>query len=128
VEEIWELLGEDTEAAREEVAIVETLLKDDLDLLRAVALIVMVEHKKDIWLVLVDVQLREDSVNADAGLGQAESLVDVAVEVIVDGAEVDEHDLGLFSLNRRLLAGELTCTESIEVVEPLVCSECRLAS
>ena len=67
MEEVWELLGEDTEATREEIAVVETLLKDDLDLLHAMAFIVMVEDQKDIWLVLVDVQLREDSVNADAG-------------------------------------------------------------
>ena len=126
--EIWELLGEDTEASREEIAIVEALLKDDLDLLHAVALIVMMEHKKHIWLVLVDVQLGEDSVNADAGRWQAERLVDVAIKVVFDWAEIDEHDLGLFCLNGRLLTGELTCAEGIDVVEPLVYREGRLAS
>lgn len=128
MEEIWELLGKDTEATREEIAVVETLLKDDLDLLHAVALIVMVEDQKDIWLVFVDVQLGEDSVNADASRGQAESLVDVAVNVVFDWAEINEHDLGLFCLNGRLLTGELTCTEGVEVVEPLVYSEGRLAT
>ena len=128
MDEIWELLGKDTEAAGEEIAVVETLLKDDLDLLHAVALIVMVEDQQDVRLVLVDVQLAEDSVNADAGRGQAEGLVDVAVDVVFDWAEINEHDLGLFCLNGRLLTGELTCAEGIDVVEPLVYSEGRLAS
>ena len=125
MDEIWELLREDTESAREEIAVVEALLKDDLDLLHAVALVVMVEDQQDIWLILVDVQLREDSVNADAGRWQAERLVDVAVDVVLERSEINEHYLGLFCLQRRLLAGELTCTEGFNVIKPLVHGEGR---
>ena len=57
--EVGVILAHDAEAAREEVHVVEALLKDDLALHNAVSLIIVVNHQNLVRLVLVDVQLGE---------------------------------------------------------------------
>ena len=94
-------------AAREQIAIVEAFLEDDLGTQNAMSLIVIVHHEQLVCLVLIQRQLAEYMVPLNVSRWETDRILNVALLVILDGPQVEQDDLRVGRLRGRLLRGEL---------------------
>ena len=115
--EVGEILAHDAEATREEVHVVEALLKDDLALHNAMSFIIVVHHQNLVWLVLVDVQLGEHLISLDVLCRERKSVRDVRLFVLLCRSQIEQQNLGQVSLRRWTLCRILTLSQHLYIVQ-----------
>lgn len=104
--QIWVLLSKYPDATWQQIAVVKSLLENDLDLLHAVTFVIVVEHKNFVSFVLVDVQLWEDFVNLDVCCRHAHCVLYMASKILFYGTQINQQNFAFFSLGIRLFARE----------------------
>ena len=99
---VWVFICEDKVTTREQIAVVESFLKDDTGLKDPMALIVKIDDKQLVWVVPYQIQFCEFRINLYVATWEAYGIFYVAASIIFPWAHVKQNDFAHISIEQGL--------------------------